>query len=293
MKQDTKTSKSMGLAFFLNAGFTIIEIIGGILTGSIAIVADAIHDLGDTLSLGASWLLEKKSNKGATEKFPFGYKRFSLLGALLSGTVLISGSIYIFYEAGKRLFNPASPHSQGMMWLAILGVLVNGIAVLKLRHGEGLNSKMLSWHLLEDVLGWIAVLVVSIILQFKDIPILDPLLSIGITIYILFHVVKNLKKTLLVLLESTPENVDMEALKHKILKKPDVIDIQKMQIWTLDGKENAAMVHLLVQNMEPEESDRVRAEVRKILESEKISFSTLELNYEKTDSAQTVNKPDE
>lgn len=282
MPQDSKTSKRMGLAFFLNAGFTVIEIIGGILTGSIAIVADAIHDFGDTLSLGASWLLEKKSNKGATEKFPFGYKRFSLLGALLSGTVLISGSLYIFYEAGKRLLHPVSPHSDGMMWLAILGVLVNGFAAIKLRHGEGLNSKMLSWHLLEDVLGWIAVLVVSIILQFKDIPILDPLLSIGITIYILFHVVKNLKKTLLILLESAPEGVDMDALKSKILNKPRVIDIQKMKLWSLDGKENAAMIHLLVENMEPEESDKLRSEIREFLKTEKISDSTLELNYEKS-----------
>ncbi|MGV2940434.1 cation diffusion facilitator family transporter [Mesobacillus sp. LC4] len=282
MPQDSKTSKRMGLAFFLNAGFTVIEIIGGILTGSIAIVADAIHDFGDTLSLGASWLLEKKSKKGATEKFPFGYKRFSLLGALLSGTVLISGSLYIFYEAGKRLLDPVSPHSDGMMWLAILGVLVNGFAALKLRHGEGLNSKMLSWHLLEDVLGWIAVLVVSIILQFKDIPILDPLLSIGITIYILFHVVKNLKKTLLILLESAPEGLDLDALKSKILNKPRVIDIQKMKLWSLDGKENAAMIHLLVENMEPEESDQLRSEIREFLETEKISDSTLELNYEKS-----------
>lgn len=282
MPQDSKTSKRMGLAFFLNAGFTVIEIIGGILTGSIAIVADAIHDFGDTLSLGASWLLEKKSNKGATEKYPFGYKRFSLLGALLSGTVLISGSLYIFYEAGKRLLDPVSPHSDGMMWLAILGVLVNGFAAIKLRHGEGLNSKMLSWHLLEDVLGWIAVLVVSIILQFKDIPILDPLLSISITIYILFHVVKNLKKTLLVLLESAPEGVDLDALKSKILNKPRVIDIQKMKLWSLDGKENAAMIHLLVENMEPEESEQLRSEIREFLETEKISDSTLELNYEKS-----------
>lgn len=282
MPQDSKTSKRMGLAFFLNAGFTVIEIIGGILTGSIAIVADAIHDFGDTLSLGASWLLEKKSNKGATEKFPFGYKRFSLLGALLSGTVLISGSLYIFYEAGKRLLDPVSPHSDGMMWLAILGVLVNGFAAIKLRHGEGLNSKMLSWHLLEDVLGWIAVLVVSIILQFKDIPILDPLLSIGITIYILFHVVKNLKKTLLIFLESAPEGVDLDALKSKILNKSRVIDIQKMKLWSLDGKENAAMIHLLVENMEPEESDKLRSEIREFLKTEKISDSTLELNYEKS-----------
>lgn len=282
MQKNSSTSKRMGLAFFLNAGFTIIEIIGGILTGSIAIVADAIHDLGDTLSLGASWVLEKKSNKGATKKYPFGYKRFSLLGALLSGTVLITGSLYIFYEAGKRLFNPVSPNTDGMMWLAILGVLVNGFAALKLRHGEGLNSKMLSWHLLEDVLGWIAVLIVSIIMQFKDIPILDPLLSIGITIFILFHVVKNLKKTLQVLLESAPEDMDMDALENKILHKQGVVEIQKMKLWTLDGKENAAMIHLLVENMKPEESDSLRAEVREILEAEKITVSALELDYRKS-----------
>lgn len=197
-------SKRIGWAFFLNVMFTIIEFIGGWLTNSTAIMADAVHDLGDSLSIGTAWLLNKLSRKDANQTFSYGYKRFSLLGALINGLVLTVGSVWILFEAIPRLSAPEMPQVEGMLLLAIFGVLVNGFAAFKLSKGKSLNERVLNWHLLEDVLGWVAVLIVSIVLLFVNWPILDPLLSIGFTIFILFNVVRNLKETLLCFYKPLP-----------------------------------------------------------------------------------------
>ena len=163
------SSDNIKVAFFLNFAFTILEIIGGLYVNSIAIISDAIHDLGDTISLGTSWYLEEKSHKKSNKKFSFGYKRFSLLGALINSVILIIGSLYVINEAVGRILEPEHTDAKGMIFFAVIGVLVNGYAAWKLSGGKTMNEKVASWHLLEDVLGWVAVLVVAIILNFKDI----------------------------------------------------------------------------------------------------------------------------
>jgi len=273
--------KSMGVAFFLNLSFTIIEIIGGILTGSIAIISDAIHDLGDSISLGMSWYLERKASRKPSDKYTFGYKRLSLMGSLLNAAVLIFGSLYVLIEAGKRLFEPVSPNSQGMFWLAILGIAVNGYAAYRIKKGEsGMNQKMLSWHLLEDLLGWIAVLVVSIIMQFKEIPILDPLLSIGITLFVLYHVIKNLKKTLVILMDAVPQEVNLKDMKDQFLNLEYVMDIHNLHYWSLDGKSSAFSTHLVVQEkLENGQEEVIRNKIRQILKNndEGIDFISIQV----------------
>ncbi|UYZ21576.1 cation diffusion facilitator family transporter [Mesobacillus jeotgali] len=273
--------KSMGVAFFLNLSFTIIEIIGGILTGSIAIISDAIHDLGDSISLGMSWYLERKASRKPSDKYTFGYKRLSLMGSLLNAAVLIFGSLYVLIEAGKRLFEPVSPNSQGMFWLAILGIAVNGYAAYRIKKGEsGMNQKMLSWHLLEDLLGWIAVLVVSIIMQFKEIPILDPLLSIGITLFVLYHVIKNLKKTLVILMDAVPQEVNLKDMKDQFLNLEYVMDIHNLHYWSLDGKSSAFSTHLIVQEkLENGQEEVIRNKIRQILKNndEGIDFISIQV----------------
>lgn len=269
MQDDKNSHKSMGIAFFLNLAFAIIEIIGGILTGSIAILSDAIHDLGDSLSLGASWYLERRSGKKADENYTFGFKRLSLMGSLLNAAVLIFGSMYVLMEAFQRLQEPSAPHSLGMFWLAVLGIGVNGYAAFRLKKEEnGMNQKMLSWHLIEDLLGWIAVLVVSIIMQFKDIPILDPLLSIGITIYVLYHVVKNLKKTLVIFMDSAPKDLNIRDLKEQLLTVQDIENLHAMHYWSIDGKQNAFSVHLVVpEDLEQSKEISLLKNVKKILKN--------------------------
>ena len=188
LHKEDHSSEKIGWAFFLNFGFTIIEFIGGWLTNSTAIMADAVHDLGDTISIGSAWVLNKLGHKKANHQFTYGYKRLSLFGALLNAIVLIIGSIWILGEAIPRLFDPQMPETEGMMLLAVLGIVVNGTAAYKLHNGHTLNEKVLNWHLLEDALGWVAVFIVALVMQFVDWPILDPLLSVLFTLFILVNV---------------------------------------------------------------------------------------------------------
>jgi cobalt-zinc-cadmium efflux system protein len=241
-------SKRIGWAFFLNVVFTIIEFIGGWLTNSTAIMADAVHDLGDSLSIGTAWILNKLSDKEANNTFSYGYKRFSLLGALINGLVLTVGSVWILFEAIPRLAAPEMPHAEGMLLLSIFGMAVNGFAAYKLSDGDSLNERVLNWHLLEDVLGWVAVFIVSVVLMFKPWPILDPILSIGFTLFILFNVVRNLKETLLLFLQATPDSKQVEKVRSVLLSKSEVDALHHFHIWSLDGEQNVMTAHLVLTN---------------------------------------------
>ena len=237
----------IGWAFFLNVTFTIIEFVGGLLTNSTAIMADAVHDLGDSLSIGVAWVLSKVSEKGSNNDFTYGYRRLSLLGALINGLVLIAGSVWVLSEAIPKLLQPEMPVVEGMLGLAILGVIVNGFAAYKLSHGKTLNEKVLNWHLLEDVLGWVAVLIVSIVLLFIDWPILDPALSIVFTLYIVFNVGKNLWSTTRLFLQAAPDKSLSESLHRSLSTLDDVRSVHHLHLWSLDGEHHVLTAHLILQ----------------------------------------------
>jgi len=237
----------IGWAFFLNVTFTVIEFVGGLLTNSTAIMADAVHDLGDSLSIGLAWVLSKVSEKGSNSDFTYGYRRLSLLGALINGLVLITGSIWVLSEAIPKLLHPEMPVVEGMLGLAILGVMVNGFAAYKLSHGKTLNEKVLNWHLMEDVLGWVAVLIVSIVLLFVDWPILDPALSIVFTLYILFNVGKNLWSTIRLFLQAAPDKALSESLHQCLSTLDDVRSVHHLHLWSLDGEHHVLTAHLVLQ----------------------------------------------
>ena len=238
------SSKNLKTAFFLNLAFTIFELIGGYYVNSVAIISDAIHDLGDSLSLGSSWYLNVKSKQSPSKSFSFGYRRFSLLGALINSVVLIAGSVYVIKEAIGRILNPESSDATGMLVFAIVGVFVNGYAAWKMSKGKTLNERVISWHLVEDVLGWVAILIVSIVLHFKDIPYLDPALSLLITIYILWNVVIRLKETLVIFLQGQPTDVDSELIEKEILNIEHVESMHHTHIWSLDGEHHVFTTHL-------------------------------------------------
>ena len=265
------------VAFFLNLSFTIIEIIGGLYTNSLAILSDALHDLGDSLSLGLSWYFQKLSKKGRTKTFSYGYKRFSLLGAIINSIVLVVGSIFILTKAIPELFNPEETNVQGMLYLSILGIVVNGAAVLKLRKGESLNEKVVSLHLLEDVLGWVAVLIGSIIMMFTDAPFIDPLLSVLISLFVLYNVYKNLKKSLLVVLQGIPEEVSIDAIRFKLKDIPEVTDMHDCHAWSMDGQYNILTIHLqLDKDYKLSEQAKIKETVRSRLKDESINHITIE-----------------
>lgn len=242
----SESTKSIKIAFFLNLGFTLLEIVGGLWTNSLAILSDAIHDLGDSLSLGLSWYLAKVADRGNDHKYSYGYRRYSLLGALINTLVLIFGSVFVLTRAVPRIFHPEPTNAKGMVLFAIVGILINGAAVLRLRGQKDLNARMAALHLLEDVLGWIAVLIVSIILLFKDLPILDPALSILITCYVLYNVIANLKKTLSLFLQGVPEGIDIRSVEEHLVSLEQVQSIHHTHIWSLDGKHHVLTTHVVV-----------------------------------------------
>lgn len=239
-----RSSKNIRFVFFLNLTFTIFEIVGGFYVNSIAIISDAIHDLGDSISLGFSWYLQEKSSKPATKKFSYGYKRLSLLGALINSVVLLVGSTFVVYNAINRIMIPQYSDAKGMFFFALFGVLVNGYAAWKISHGKTLNEKVLSWHLMEDVLGWLAVLIVSIVLQFVNTPYLDPALSLLITAYILWNIVKRLKETLELFLQANPKDIDIKNIEEQLLKIHQIASLHHTHVWSLDGEHHVFSTHV-------------------------------------------------
>lgn len=236
--------KNISVAFFLNLGFTLIEIVGGLYVNSVAILSDALHDLGDSATLGISWYLQRKSTKKANKRFTFGYRRFSLLGALINSIILIAGSGLIIYEAVQRILSPEMSDAKGMIAFAVLGIAVNGYAAWKLSHGKSMNEKVVSWHLIEDVLGWVAVLIGAVVLLFTNNLYIDPVLSIMITSFILFNVAKRLKSTLKIFLQGVPEDIDMEEIDRLICQVKQVESTHHLHVWSLEGAEHVFTAHI-------------------------------------------------
>lgn len=271
-------------AFFLNFGFAILEIIGGFFINSVAIMSDALHDLGDSLSLGVSWFLSSYSEKAGNKDFTYGYRRYSLLAALINTIVLIVGSTFVLYSAIPRLFNPQQTSAQGMIGFAIIGILVNGYAAYKMMGGISLNEKVVSWHLLEDVLGWVAVLIAGIVMYFKEIPILDPILSIMITLYILYNVFINFKKTVLLFLQRVPEAIDIEAIIKEFKAIDKVLDSHHTHIWSLDSEYHVLTTHLLVDKSTTlAEVKDIKKQAKTVIKGLNMEHVTIEIDFEEED----------
>lgn len=276
-----QSSNRIGMVFFLNFAFTIIEFVGGWLTNSTAIMADAVHDLGDTLSIGSAWLLNRLGRKSPDEEFTYGYRRLSLFGALLNGLVLLGGSIWILGEAIPRLTDPVMPMAEGMLALAILGVTVNGFAAYKLSQGSTLNERVLNWHLLEDVLGWVAVLIVAVVLQFADWPILDPLLSILFTLFILFNVARNLKSTAKLFFQAVPDKKLMSEIRDALLGIKHLEGVHHLHLWSLDGEHHVLTAHVIVGEPLSHEVHRdLKAGITRVLEKFDLDHTTIEIELD-------------
>ena len=279
------STENISTAFFLNLFFTIVEFIGGIYTNSLAITSDAIHDLGDSISLGMAWYFQKLSDKKPTKTYSYGFKRFSLLGAIINSIILLIGSIFIIINAIPRIINPEHSDAKGMMWFAILGIIVNGAAVLKLRKGTSINERVVSLHMLEDVLGWVTVLIASIVMQFWDVPILDPILSLLIALYILYNVFKNGKESVRIILQGTPMQLSSDEVITQVLKFKEVKSIHDCHLWTMDGEYNVLTIHLIVNDTLTWEQGKVlKKKVRKVLQDDfSLEHVTLELELSSED----------
>lgn len=278
---DNHGTGSIATAFWLNTGFAVLEIAGGFFTNSVAILSDAVHDFGDSLSLGLAWYFQKKSQQKRDEKFNYGYRRFSLLGAFINSLILIVSSVFIIRESAVRLLEPEPPNAQGMLVLALIGIGVNGYALLRLRRGGSINERVVALHFVEDVLGWVAVLIGSIFMIFADVPVLDPVLSLIIACYILFNVYKNLKATFRILLQGRPESVDEEQIRKKILAIRGVKDLHDLHFWTMDGQYNVMTLHVVVDaHQSADQRENIKKEVKHALHHLDVQHSTVEIESE-------------
>lgn len=272
----TDTAK-IRMAFFINLTFTVVELIGGLYTNSVAILSDALHDLGDSLSLGLAWYFQKVAHKGRDHQFTYGYRRFSLLGAIVNSLVLVVGSVIIAVKAIPRLFDPQMPDATGMIWLAIGGILANGFAAWRLHGGESINARAVYLHLLEDVLGWVATLLAAVVMHFQMWPVLDPLLAVLISVFILFGVFKNLKKSMQVILQGTPENIDPERIREKLKALNGVLDTHDCHIWSMDGQYHILSIHLMVNDNHTLQSlTEIKTQAKALLRAEHIRHATIE-----------------
>lgn len=277
-----KKEKNILIAFLLNLLFSIIEFIGGAITNSVAIISDSIHDMGDAISIGLSYFLERKSTKKPDNNYTYGYIRYSVLGSIITTFILFIGSILVIYNAILRLINPVEINYNGMIIFAVLGASINFLAAYFTREGNSLNQKSVNLHMLEDVLGWAVVLIGAIIMRFTDIKIIDPILSIAVALFILVNSLKTLKEIGDVFLEKTPKNIDIEELKKRLLKIEGVIDIHHIHIRSIDGFNNYATMHIVVDC----DYKNIKHKVKEELEEYGIVHSTIEFEEkgEKCDS---------
>ena len=268
-----KTEKNILIAFILNLSFSVFEIIGGFFTGSVAIISDAIHDLGDATSIGISYFLEKKSKKQPDDTYTYGYARFSVIGSVITTLILLFGSVMVIYNAIMRIINPVEINYNGMIIFAIVGALVNFIAAYFTKDGDSLNQKAVNLHMLEDVLGWIVVLVGAVIMRFTDISIIDPLMSMAVAIFILINAIKNLKEVLDLFLEKIPNNISIEEIKEHLTEIDGIISVHHIHIWSMDGHQNYATMHIVAE----ENSHTIKDKIREELREHGIGHATLEI----------------
>ncbi len=278
------SGKNIRLAFFLNLAFAVVELIGGFFTNSIAILSDALHDFGDSLSLGVTWYLQGLSKKKRDADFTYGYKRFSLLGAVLISAVLIGGSCFVILEGVQRIVTPQPVDTTGMLVLAVAGIAVNGLAVFRLKRGRSFNERAVYLHLMEDVLGWIAVFIGSVVMKFADWPVLDPILSLAISGWVLYNAARNLRATFRILLQGTPKGMDVDGLKAEISALGPVASLHDFHLWSLDGDFHVLSLHAVV---DPDrghcDPSALKSSIRSICDDFHIHHATIEVEDKKED----------
>ena len=244
------SKRAVWLSFFLNLSYAIVEFIAGGVFGSSAVLADSVHDLGDAIAIGISAFLESISNREEDSHYTLGYKRFSLLGAMITAVILMTGSVLVILENIAKIFHPQSVNDEGILWLGIIAIIINVLASLVIRKGQTKNESILSLHFLEDTLGWVAVILMAIVLRFTDWYILDPLLSLAISFFILSKALPRFWRTLKIFLDAVPEGVDIQKIKTDLAELNHVASINQLNLWTMDGLEKNAIVHVCLKEME-------------------------------------------
>ena len=283
-----KAKYAVWLAFFLNVTYAIVEFIAGGLFGSSAVLADSVHDLGDAIAIGISAFLETISNREEDNQYTLGYKRFSLLGALVTAIILMTGSVLVILENVTKILNPQPVNDEGILWLGIIAITINVLASLVVSKGKTKNESILSLHFLEDTLGWLAVILMAIVLRFTDWYILDPLLSLVISFFILSKALPRFWSTLKIFLDAVPEGLDIEQVKNGLERLDNVASLNQLNLWTMDGLEKNAIVHLCLEDWE--QMTETKNQVRQLLEERGVQNITIEVDTSQSNHAQHKRK---
>ena len=270
--------KRVRFAAFLNVAFTLLELVGGLWTNSLAILSDALHDFGDSVALFVSWLFEREAKRLPDTSRTFGYQRLSLFSALFSASILVGGSIVIILQALPRFFNPELVNAFGMMGIAIIGIIFNSAGFFLLQNGQSLNEKVLSWHLLEDVLGWVSVLLGGVIIYFWEFYLLDPILTIGLTTFILYNVTKNLREAINILMQGVPKHINLDTVKKDLLAIKGVLGIHDTHIWSLEGETDILTAHIILDDETlKDQPEPTKEKIKETLLKHHIEHSTIEI----------------
>jgi len=249
-------------------------------TNSVAILSDSIHDVGDAASIGISYFLEKKSRKKADAKHTYGYIRYSVLGGVITTVILMVGSVLVIISAVKRLVAPTQINYDKMIVFAVVGVVLNLVAACVTREGDSINQKSVNLHMLEDVLGWIVVLVGAVVMRFTDICIIDPLMSIGVSVFILINTFKNLGAVLDIFLEKTPHGVDIDVMKQTLMEIEGIDDVHHIHVWSIDGYNNYATMHIVTKLAD---ATVLKEAARQALLTFNVCHTVIETEYESCD----------
>lgn len=276
MNNRMKTEKNILIAFLLNLSFSVLELFGGIFTNSVSILSDAVHDFGDALSIGLSFVLEKISKKKPNDQYTYGYARFSILGAFITTTVLTVGSVLVIIHGIQRLISPKPINYDGMLLLAIIGVVINYLAAYFTKDGHSANQKAVNLHMLEDVLGWIVVLIGSILMKITNVMMIDSILSIGVALFILVNAFRNFKEILDLFLEKTPSGVFSLELKEHLCAIEGVLGVHHIHLWSMDNHFNLATLHVVV-NSDINQAD-IKSRIRNELAEHGITHVTIEVD---------------
>ena len=283
-----KAKYAVWLAFFLNLTYAIVEFIAGGVFGSSAVLADSVHDLGDAIAIGISAFLETISNREEDNQYTLGYKRFSLLGALVTAIILMTGSVLVILENVTKILNPQPVNDEGILWLGIIAITINVLASLVVGKGKTKNESILSLHFLEDTLGWLAVILMAIVLRFTNWYILDPLLSLVISFFILSKALPRFWSTVKIFLDAVPEGIDIKQVKSGLERLDNVASLNQLNLWTMDGLEKNAIVHLCLEDWE--QMTETKNQVRQLLEERGVQNITIEVDTSQSNHAQHKRK---
>lgn len=270
-----KSEKNILIAFILNLSFSVFELVGGLWVGSVAVLSDSLHDLGDALSIGVSYFLERKSNRPPDDKYTYGYGRYSVIGAAFTTLLLIVGSVGVISASVSRMFHPLAIDYDGMILMAVVGLVVNFIAAYITHGAHSANERAVSLHMLEDVLGWAVVLVGAIVMRFTDLNIIDPIMSIGVSVFIFYHALRNLAECVAVLTDRAPRDIDVSEIRKQLLEIDGIVDVHHLHLRMLNVDDNSASVHIVVRDNDSE----IKKLVRNLLREFHIEHVTIALEH--------------